>query len=81
MNITLETYNDKLIMLMPLTDNVYGSASRVAMTIAHSDLDRAISYYKVMKITVDVFDNCPDVEAKIAHLIVARRNGYTWKAI
>lgn len=81
MNVTLETYTTKLRMIVPIVDNVYCTASHAMMTISHSDLQKAIDYYKVTAITVDVFDHCPEVEESISSLIVARRNGHTWKAL
>ena len=80
MNITLETYANKLVMIMPLVD-VYGSANQVAQRLAHSDLAKAFAYFNVATVTVDVFDHCPEIEAAISDMIIARRNGWTRQAI
>jgi hypothetical protein len=81
MNITLETYNNKLVMIMPLVDEVYQSASHVAQMLQHSDLEKAFAYFNVATVTVDVFDFCPAIEAQISHMIIGRRNGWTREAL
>lgn len=82
MNATIETYNNKIKIILPLVDDVYGRASAIAETVYNTDIDAALAYYlpKISTITLDIFDARTDVETAIDSKVTTRRNGWTRQA-
>ena len=83
MNATIETYSDKIIIILPLEDDFYGRAGAVAQVVTNEQMDMALTYFlpKIATAQVSVYQARPEVEAAFASKIIARECGWTRKAL